>query len=86
MGLSGGWAQFDAGAGPTAQLSDGVWGVEVQMPGSHLRFVRTLDFDVLDGLGARAAAEIRDTEDALIGFTEASGCGVQETSGPARAM
>ncbi len=29
------------------------------MPGSHLKFVRTLDFDVLDGLGARAAAEIR---------------------------
>jgi hypothetical protein len=41
------------------------------MPGSHLRFVRTLDFGVLDGLGARAAAEIRDTEDALIAFTEA---------------
>ena len=41
------------------------------MPGSHLRFVRTLDFGVLDGLGARAAAEIRDAEDALIAFSEA---------------
>ena len=41
------------------------------MPGSHLKFVRTLDFDVLDGLGARAAAEIRAAEDALIAFTEA---------------
>jgi hypothetical protein len=41
------------------------------MPGSHLRFVRTLDFGVLDGLGARAAAEIRETEDALIAFIEA---------------
>ena len=41
------------------------------MPGSHLRFVRKLDFGVLDGLGARAAAEICDTEDALIAFTEA---------------
>ena len=38
------------------------------MPGSHLRFVRTLDFGVLDGLGMRAAAEIRDAEDALIAF------------------
>jgi hypothetical protein len=36
------------------------------MPGSHLKFVRTLDFGVLDGLGMRAAAEIRDAEDALI--------------------
>jgi hypothetical protein len=41
------------------------------MPGPHLRFVRTLDFDVLSGLDMRAAAEIRDTEDALIAFTEA---------------
>jgi hypothetical protein len=41
------------------------------MPGSHLRFVRKLDFAVLDGLAARAAAEIRETEDALIAFTEA---------------
>jgi hypothetical protein len=41
------------------------------MPGSHLKFVRTLDFAVLDGLAARAAAEIRETEDALIAFTEA---------------
>jgi hypothetical protein len=41
------------------------------MPGSHLKFVRTLDFDVLNGLGARAAAEIRETEDALIAFIEA---------------
>jgi hypothetical protein len=41
------------------------------MPGSHLKFIRTLDFDVLNGLGDRAAAEIRDTEDALIAFTEA---------------
>ena len=41
------------------------------MPGSHLKFVRTLDFNVLDGLGMRAAAEIRDAEDALIAFTEA---------------
>jgi hypothetical protein len=41
------------------------------MPGSHLKFVRTLDFGVLDGLGMRAAAEIRDAEDALIAFTEA---------------
>ena len=41
------------------------------MPGSHLKFVRTLDFGVLDGLGARAAAEIRAAEDALIAFTEA---------------
>jgi hypothetical protein len=40
------------------------------MPGSHLKLVRTLDFGVLDGLGMRAAAEIRDTEDALIAFTE----------------
>ena len=38
---------------------------------SHLRFVHTLDFGVLDGLGVRAAAEIRDTEGALIAFTEA---------------
>jgi hypothetical protein len=29
------------------------------MPGSHLRFVRTLDFEVLDGLGARAARQVR---------------------------
>ena len=41
------------------------------MPGSHLRYVRTLDFGVLEGLAARAAAEIRETEDALITFTEA---------------
>ena len=41
------------------------------MPGSHLRFVRTLYFGVLNGLGARAAAEIRAAEDALIAFTEA---------------
>ena len=41
------------------------------MPASHLKFVRTLDFAVLDGLAARAAAEIRETEDALIVFTEA---------------
>ena len=41
------------------------------MPGSHLKFVRTLDFDVLDGLATRAAAEIREPEDALIAFTEA---------------
>jgi hypothetical protein len=41
------------------------------MPGSHLKFVRTLDFGVLDGLGMRAAAEIRAAEDALIAFTEA---------------
>ena len=41
------------------------------MPGSHLRFVRTLDFGVLDGLGTRAAAEIRAAEDALIAFIEA---------------
>jgi hypothetical protein len=41
------------------------------MPGSHLKFVRTLDFDVLNGLSAGAAPEIRDTEDALIAFTEA---------------
>jgi hypothetical protein len=41
------------------------------MPGSHVRYVRTLDFDVLDSLGARAAAEIRSAEDALIAFTEA---------------
>jgi hypothetical protein len=34
------------------------------MPGSHLKFVRTLDFGVLNGLAARAAAEIRATEDA----------------------
>src|SRR5688572_10016889 len=39
--------------------SDGGPEREHQMPGSHLKFVRTLDFDVLDGLGARAAAEIR---------------------------
>jgi len=41
------------------------------MPGSHLKFVRTLDFGVLNGLAARAAAEIRAAEDALIAFTEA---------------
>jgi hypothetical protein len=41
------------------------------MPGSHLKFVRQLDFGVLDGLAARAAAEIRETEDALIAFIEA---------------
>ena len=41
-----------------------------QMPGSHLKFVRTLDFGVLNGLGMRAAAEIRDAEDALIAFSE----------------
>ena len=31
------------------------------MPGSHLKFVRTLNFGVLNGLAARAAAEIRET-------------------------
>ena len=41
------------------------------MPGSHLKFVRTLDFGALDGLGMRAAAEIREAEDALIAFSEA---------------
>jgi hypothetical protein len=41
------------------------------MPRSHLRLARTLDFGVLDGLGARAAAEIRAAEDALIAFIEA---------------
>jgi hypothetical protein len=41
------------------------------MPGSHLRFVRTLDFGVLAGLAARAAVEIRAAEDALIAFIEA---------------
>jgi hypothetical protein len=41
------------------------------MPGSHLRLVGTLDFGVLDGLGTRAAAEIRAAEDALIAFIEA---------------
>ena len=41
------------------------------MPGSHLKFVRTLDFGVLNGLAARAAAEIRAAEDALIAFIEA---------------
>jgi hypothetical protein len=40
------------------------------MPASHLRYVRTLDFGVLDGLGMRAAAEIREAEDASIAFTE----------------
>jgi hypothetical protein len=44
---------------------------EHQMPGSHLKFVRTLDFGVLNGLAARAAAEIRETEDALIALIEA---------------
>ena len=32
------------------------------MPGSHLRFVRTLDFGVSHGLGARAAAEISSSQ------------------------
>jgi plasmid stability protein len=41
------------------------------MPGSHLKFVRTLDFGVIDGLGMRAATEIRAAEDELIAFTEA---------------
>ena len=41
------------------------------MPGSHLKFVRTLDFGVLNGFAARATAEIRETEDALIAFIEA---------------
>jgi hypothetical protein len=41
------------------------------MPGSHLRYVRTLDFGILDGLSARAAAEIRAAQDALITFIEA---------------
>jgi hypothetical protein len=41
------------------------------MPGSHLKFVRTLDFGALDGLATRAAAEIRAAEDALIAFIEA---------------
>ena len=36
-----------------------------------MKFVRKLDFGVLDGLGMRAAAEIRDAEDALIAFIEA---------------
>jgi hypothetical protein len=49
----------------------GVQRGEDQMPGSHLRFVRTLDFGVLDGLATRAAAEIRAAEDALIAFIEA---------------
>ena len=40
------------------------------MPGSHLKFLRTLDFGVLDGLSAAAAAEIRAAEDALIAFTK----------------
>ena len=40
------------------------------MPGSHLKFVRTLDFGALEGLSARAAAEIRAAEDALIAFIE----------------
>jgi hypothetical protein len=40
------------------------------MPGSHLKFVRTLDFGVLDGLAARADQELRETEDALIAFME----------------
>jgi hypothetical protein len=40
------------------------------MPGSHLKYVRTLDFGVLDGLSARAAAEIRAAQDALIASTE----------------
>jgi hypothetical protein len=61
--------------GPLADLDpDTRMGVQIgehQMPGSHLKFVRTLDFGVLDGLAARAAAEIRETEDALIAFTEA---------------
>ena len=46
---------------PTSVL--GIKAGEHQMPGSHLRFVRTLDFGVLDGLAARAAAEIRAAED-----------------------
>jgi hypothetical protein len=41
------------------------------MPGSHLKFVRQLDFGVLNGLAARAAAEIRKAEDTLIKFSEA---------------
>jgi hypothetical protein len=41
------------------------------MPGSDHRSIRRLDFGVLDGLGARAAAEIRAAEDALIAFIEA---------------
>ena len=41
------------------------------MPGSHLKFVRTLDFGVLNGLAARAAGEIRAAEDVLIAFIEA---------------
>jgi hypothetical protein len=52
------------------------------MPGSHLKFVRTLDFAVLDGLAARAAAEIRETEDALIAFTEAQQSATHCTSRP----
>jgi hypothetical protein len=49
----------------------GVQRGEHQMPGSHLKFARSLDFGVLDGLGTRAAAEIRETEDALIAFIKA---------------
>jgi hypothetical protein len=52
------------------------------MPGSHLRFVRTLDFGMLDGRGARAAAEIREAEDALIAFTEAQQSATPCTSRP----
>jgi hypothetical protein len=62
----GGRAQLSGGAGPAADRRG-----QDQMPGSHLKFVRTLDFGVLDGLAARAAAEIRETEDALIAFIEA---------------
>ena len=71
--LAGDGLQLSGVAGPAtpSPLSDGVQRGEDQMPGSHLRFVRTLDFGVLDGLGARAAAEIRAAEDALIAFTEA---------------
>jgi hypothetical protein len=65
-GWSSGRDQVNTRAGPAANQRE-----EDQMPGSHLRFVRTLDLGVLDGLAARAAAEIRAAEDALIEFIEA---------------
>jgi hypothetical protein len=55
-----GWEQVAATIEhASSQMRDGEIVDEVQMPGSHLRFVRTLDFEVLDGLGARAARQVR---------------------------
>jgi hypothetical protein len=65
-----GWSDSSDSPGPNPVLRWVSREEKIRCQCSHLRFVRTLDFGVLDGLGMRAAAEIRDAEDALIAFTE----------------